>query len=125
MTALGSTILSLSSFAVTLTLSRDTAATTENSAPAGFQHLVQPQAWLKLDCPLIETTTLRSAHLHCSVPPAKLGAAAGPTPLSTDGWIETAMVSSSSREGLSKIFLFSDAVTFARWLFDHLVRAEA
>jgi hypothetical protein len=40
----GSTIFSLPSFAVTFTLSLPTTATTENIAPAGFQHLVQPQA---------------------------------------------------------------------------------
>src|SRR6185503_5695777 len=42
-TAFASTTASLSSFAVTRTLSRGTTATWENSAPAGFQHLVQPQ----------------------------------------------------------------------------------
>jgi hypothetical protein len=31
---------------VTLTLSRDTTATIEKSAPFGFQHLLQPQTWL-------------------------------------------------------------------------------
>ena len=42
--ALASTVCSFCSFAVTLRLSRLTTATTENLAPAGFQHLVQPQA---------------------------------------------------------------------------------
>ena len=36
--------------AVTLILSRGTTATTENTAPAGFQHFVQPQAWLWAVC---------------------------------------------------------------------------
>src|SRR5205814_2918081 len=40
--ALGSTIASLLPFALTLRLSRVTTATCENSAPFGFQHLVQP-----------------------------------------------------------------------------------
>src|SRR6202035_1182599 len=66
MAALGSTTLSLSAFLVTRSLSRGTTATCENSAPAGFQHLVHP---------------------HCSVPPAKFGEP-GFTPLSTAGWIE-------------------------------------
>jgi hypothetical protein len=35
-----------SALAVTLTLSRGTTAITANLAPAGFQHLLQPQAWL-------------------------------------------------------------------------------
>src|SRR5262245_53632612 len=39
--ALGSTTASLSAFFVTPTLSLGTTATTENSAPWGFQHLVQ------------------------------------------------------------------------------------
>jgi hypothetical protein len=34
----------LSPFFVTLTLSRDTTATTEKLAPFGFQHFVQPHA---------------------------------------------------------------------------------
>src|SRR5882724_11783820 len=42
----GSTTLSLFSLALTLRLSRETTATCENSAPCGFQHLVQPQTWL-------------------------------------------------------------------------------
>jgi hypothetical protein len=40
----GSTMCSFSSCAVTLRLSLGTTATTENSAPDGFQHLEQPQA---------------------------------------------------------------------------------
>src|SRR5215831_11789775 len=88
MVALGSTTFSLSSLAETLRLSRGVTATCENSAPAGFQHLVQPQAWLCAVCPLIDTVTFRSAHLHCSVPPAKFGAA-GRMPLSMEGWIFT------------------------------------
>ena len=43
MVALGSTTFSFSSFAVTLRFSRGVTAICENSAPLGFQHLVQPQ----------------------------------------------------------------------------------
>ena len=39
-----SIMFSLSPFSRTVTLSRGTTATTEKVAPAGFQHLVQPQA---------------------------------------------------------------------------------
>src|ERR1700735_4271888 len=49
MVALASTIASLSPFLVTVTLSRGATATTANSAPLGFQHFVQPQAWLCAD----------------------------------------------------------------------------
>src|SRR5687768_657874 len=42
-TAFASTTASLSALVVTRTLSRGTTATWENKAPAGFQHLVQPQ----------------------------------------------------------------------------------
>jgi hypothetical protein len=77
----------LSALAVTLSLSRGTTATWENSAPAGFQHLVQPQTWLCALCPLIATVTFPSEHLQVSVPPAKF-ATAGLMPLSTPGWME-------------------------------------
>src|SRR3989442_16036474 len=87
MVADGSTTLSLSSFAVTFSLSRGTTATCENSAPAGFQHLVQPQAWLCALWPVIDTVTFLSEHLQFSVPPAKFGAA-GLMPLSIAGWME-------------------------------------
>src|SRR6185312_10561655 len=80
--ALGSTTFSFCSLAVTSMLSRPVTATCENSEPFGFQHLVQPHTWLWADCPLTETVTLLSAHLHDSVPPAKL-AAACLMPLST------------------------------------------
>ena len=53
------------------TLSRETTAMTANIAPAGFQHLVQPQAWLKAVCAPMETVTGSRAHLQTSVPPAK------------------------------------------------------
>jgi len=86
--ALGSTTFSLSPFALTLSLSRGATATCENVAPAGFQHLVQPQTWLWALCPLIDTATFLSEHLQYSVPPAKF-AAAGLMPLSTAGWMET------------------------------------
>src|SRR5271165_488727 len=84
MVADGSTTSSLSPFWVTFTLSFDTTATTENSAPFGFQHLVQPQAWLCAICAPIDTLTGLSAHLQVKVPPAK---SFDPclTPLSTDG----------------------------------------
>src|SRR3954453_21044429 len=90
MVAVGSTTFSFCSLAVTLTLSRPVTATIENSAPCGFQHLVQPHTWLCADWPVIETVTLLSAHLQDSVPPAKLGAA-GLMPLSTAGWMEVAI----------------------------------
>src|SRR5580704_8554252 len=80
----GSTTASLSAFWVTLTLSRDTTATTENSAPLGFQHFVQPQAWLCADCAPTATLTGLSVHLQDRVPPAKSFAPCL-TPLSTDG----------------------------------------
>ena len=60
MTALGSTIANLSPFAVTRTLSRGTAAICEKSAPAGFQHLVQPQTWLWAHWLSIATATFLS-----------------------------------------------------------------
>src|SRR5262245_38196983 len=83
----GSTIASLSAFFVTLSLSRGTAATTENTAPCGFQHLVHPQAWLCADCDLTVTSTGLLVHLQTSVPPAK-PRLARLMPLSTDGWME-------------------------------------
>jgi hypothetical protein len=89
----GSTTFSLSAFAVTSTFSRGTTATIENMAPAGFQHCVQPQTWLCAVCALTATVTGFDAHLHASVPPAK-SAAPCLTPLSTDGWIATAMIAS-------------------------------
>src|SRR5262245_9572031 len=94
MVALESTTFSLSAFLVTLTLSRGTTATTENSAPLGFQHLVQPQTWLCAVCPLMLTSTGLVAHLQVRVPPVKL-CEPGFTPLSTDGWIAFAIVLSS------------------------------
>src|SRR6478609_6938778 len=85
---------SLSPFSSTLTLSRGTTATTEKAAPAGFQHLVQPQAWLWATSPLIATLTGLSAHLQTRVPPAKLPEPFF-TPLSIDGWRLTVMDLSS------------------------------
>ena len=70
----GSTIFSLSPFSVTVTLSRGATATTENMAPSGFQHLVQPQAWLWAMWPLTFTLTGSVVQAQTSVPPAKLGA---------------------------------------------------
>src|SRR5258705_2336291 len=87
MAADGSTAFSLLPFALTLRLSRETTATWENSAPAGFQHLVQPQTWLKAHCPVTLTVTAFCLHLQTSVPPAN-SFAPGFTPWSTAGWIE-------------------------------------
>src|SRR3989449_11517895 len=89
--ALGSTIASLLPFALTLRLSRVTTATCENSAPFGFQHLVQPHTWLCADCPLIAISTLFCEQLQNSVPPAKFFAA-GFNPPSTAGCILTLLM---------------------------------
>jgi len=80
----GSTTFSFCPLAVTATLSRGATATTENSAPSGFQHRVQPQAWLKAVCAPMATVTGSRAHRHASVPPAK-SFAAGAIPRSTEG----------------------------------------
>src|SRR2546425_9943528 len=60
MTAFGSTTANLSSLAVTRTLPRGTTATWENSAPAGFQHLVHPHTWLWAHWLSIATATFLS-----------------------------------------------------------------
>src|SRR3984957_20705001 len=86
MGAFSSTIFSLLPLAVTVTLSRPMTPMTENVAPAGFQHLVQPQAWLKATLPPIFTVTGLLVHLQVSVPPPKF-AAPFLTPLSPAGWI--------------------------------------
>src|ERR1700756_55864 len=82
----GLTIWSLSPFSSTVTFWRGTTATTEKTAPSGFQHWVHPQAWLCATSPLTPTLTGLSLHLQIRVPPAKL---VEPflTLLSTDGWI--------------------------------------
>src|SRR3954471_16651782 len=90
MVALVSTILSLAALPVTLTLSFGTTATTENTAPAGFQHLVQPQAWLCATLPLIATVTGSLAQRQLSVPPLNFLLPAL-TPLSIAGWSFMAM----------------------------------
>src|SRR5450432_3330026 len=79
-----STTWSLSPFSRTLTFSFNNTATTEKIAPSGFQHLLQPQAWLWATSPLMPTLTGLSLHLQIRVPPAK---APEPflTPLSIDG----------------------------------------
>src|SRR5258708_384343 len=77
---------SLPPFSSTVTFSRGTTATTEKVAPDGFQHLVQPQAWLWATSPLMPTLTCLSWHLQTRVPPAKLPDPCL-TPLSIDGWI--------------------------------------
>src|SRR5215469_13656052 len=90
MVALSSTIFSLSPFSLTETLSRGTTATTENVAPSGFQHLVQPQAWLWATWLPIFTFTGFSAQLQTRVPPAKLEEPCF-TPFARDGWIVSAI----------------------------------
>jgi hypothetical protein len=67
-----------------LDLSRETTATCENKAPSGFQHLLQPQAWLCAVCALIVTSTRSEGHLQRSTPPSKPGSA-GIIPASIDG----------------------------------------
>src|SRR5882672_1535458 len=86
--AVVSTILSFWPLAVTLTLSRPSTATTENTAPSGFQHLLQPQAWLNATSLASVTVTGSFAHLQLSVPPLWPAAPAF-TPSSTLGWIFT------------------------------------
>src|SRR6185437_1334426 len=100
MTALSSTILSLLPLAMTSTLSRGATATMEKTAPAGFQHLVQPQTWLCAVCDDTLTVTGALAHLQVSVPPSK---PADPffTPRSIAGWIEIAMCAPLSPGGRS------------------------
>ena len=73
---------------MTDTASRPTTATWLKTAPAGFQHLVQPQAWLCAVWAPILTSTLSVEQLQCRVPPPKLGSPFL-TPLSTAGWIFT------------------------------------
>src|SRR4029077_16400966 len=92
-TALGSTTCNLSALAVTLRLARGTAATCENSAPAGFQHLVHPQMWLCAHWPVIATVTLLLGQRQTNVPPAKF-AAAGFNPRSTAGCMAMDMIDS-------------------------------
>src|SRR5271157_1964608 len=98
-TALESTTLSLSPFLTTVTLSVGATATIEKAAPAGFQHFVQPQAWLCAIPPSILTSTGRSVQAQTRTPPANEDEPFF-TPLSRSGWIacECAMV--SSRAGL-------------------------
>src|SRR5579862_5783288 len=65
-------------------------ATMENSAPFGFQHLLQPHTWLNAVLPCRVTVTGWELHRQVSVPPAK-SLLPGCTPLSTAGWILVAM----------------------------------
>src|SRR6266850_3490664 len=90
-----STSFSLLSLAATSSLSRETTATIENFAPAGFQHFVQPQAWLKATLLASRTVTGFALHLQVSVPPAK-SFTPGSMPLSIDGCSEMVMVVPSS-----------------------------
>src|SRR5438876_12261164 len=71
MAALSSTILSFLSFAVTLTLSRPATPTSENNAPSGFQHLVQPHTWLNATFDATRTVTGSRVHLQVRVPPVE------------------------------------------------------
>src|SRR5690242_15486612 len=89
MVADGSTTVSRCGL-LTATFSLGTTATTENIAPAGFQHLVQPQAWLWATLPLMVTVTGSSAQWQASVPPLNFLLPAL-TPLSIDGWSFMAM----------------------------------
>src|SRR5687768_8855745 len=84
MVALESTTCSFCALLVMLRLSFGTTATTANIAPAGFQHLVQPHAWLCATLPLTVTVTGSSAHRQVSVPPLNRLAPAL-RPLSIDG----------------------------------------
>src|ERR1700757_2987537 len=90
MAALASTTFSLSAFLDTRSLPRGTTATCENSAPAGFQHLVHPHTWLCAHWPVIATATFLSGQWQSNAPPAKF-AAAGFTPWSTAGCMEIAL----------------------------------
>src|SRR3569832_1089825 len=69
---------------LTARFSFGTTATTEKIAPAGFQHLVQPQAWVCATLPLIVTVTGSSEQRQVSVPPLNFLLPAL-TPLSIDG----------------------------------------
>ncbi len=84
MVAVLSTMESFWPFLVTVSLSWGTTATTEKSAPSGFQHLVQPQAWLWAVCARIVTSTGSLVHLQTRVPPWK-SFVPGRIPPSTDG----------------------------------------
>src|SRR5690606_27737515 len=72
-------------------MSCGTTATIEKAAPFGFQHLVQPQAWLWATLPSMRTLTGRSVQSQTSVPPAKLGLP-GLTPPSMAGCIDIPVV---------------------------------
>src|SRR3989442_12276779 len=95
MPAFGSLAGELSSLAVTRTLPSGTTASWENSAPAGFQHLVHPHTWLWAHWLSIATATFLSGQWQTSVPPAKF-LAAGFMPRSTAGCMEIALAIVSS-----------------------------
>jgi hypothetical protein len=65
-------------------LSVGVTATTENTAPSGFQHFVHPQAWLWAMSLLILIFTGLLAHLQTSVPPEN-DASVALKPESSDG----------------------------------------
>src|SRR5208282_6937535 len=77
-------------------------ATIEKAAPSGFQHLVQPQAWLWAIPPSILTSTGRSVHAQTKVPPAN---EAEPflTPWSRSGCKATCAMVSSRAGYLSRL----------------------
>src|SRR5689334_24676216 len=88
-------------------------ATTENAAPFGFQHLVQPQAWLNATLPLRATVTGWEVHLQVSVPPAK-SLLPALIPLSIDGCSERAIGFSPLLIGKKRpAALFSDCAFVA------------
>ena len=91
MVALLSTTFSFSGCAVTCTLSRATTATWANKAPLGFQHLVQPQAWLWAVWAEMVTSTWSLAQWQRSLPPEKPGLAGG-LPASIAGWMDTKLL---------------------------------
>src|SRR6185312_5125272 len=101
MGALVSTIFSFCALAVTESFSRGTTATSEKSAPSGFQHFVQPQTWSYATLAPRLTVTGELEHLQVSVPPAN-PELPGLTPRSTAGWIEMAMCLSSQELLASK-----------------------
>lgn len=67
-----------------------TTPTTLNTAPFGFQHFEQPQAWLWATFVSSVTSTGLLEHLHCSLPPLLFGSP-GLMPLSINGCNEVMM----------------------------------
>src|SRR6185312_5538248 len=130
MGALVSTIFSFCALAVTESFSRGTTATSEKSAPSGFQHFVQPQTWSYATLPPRLTVTGELAHLQVSVPPAN-PELPGLTPRSTAGWIEMAMclssqefVGSERHDGADRLAPVHEIECFVDLLERHHVRDE-